>query len=192
MIEDDSLLLDFHLGTGTDHMGRSLREILGQDKKWLEETHDYIQWLFPLYVSSQFNPHAPILTDEVREAFIVSAHPLHAKVQANFKTAIDRMLLFYGFMESLPSNPPEVREMAFRAVGQFDDSGAYPFQYHPWLGQGNHNQLRITRMLRSMTLLGRNELAVSFRDELVLIGKGYLSPKTIKFWDEAVVPVKSC
>ena len=56
------LILDFYRSTGTDHRGRTLSQIPQKSDRWLEETHDYIQWLFPLYVRSKFNPHAPLLT----------------------------------------------------------------------------------------------------------------------------------
>lgn len=189
MSEDCELIISFYLGAGTDHMGRSLQDILDQDNKWMENTHDYIQWLFPLYVSSQFNLRAPILTDEVREAFVDPAHPLHTKLQANFERAIDRLLQFHGFVSKSPFEPTKVVEYIGRRLINLD---GYPLDFHACLREGNHNQLRITRMLRSMTLMGRNELAVSFRDELVLVGKGHLAPKTIKFWDEAIIPVKNC
>lgn len=61
MNEEFLLIISFYLGTGTgtDHMGRRL-----------EDAHDYIHWLFRLYVRSRFNDHVPLLTGEVREAFI--------------------------------------------------------------------------------------------------------------------------
>lgn len=43
-----SQLLRFYCGTHPDHRGRMLAEILRQDDDWLEITHDYIPWLFPL------------------------------------------------------------------------------------------------------------------------------------------------
>ncbi|TAG11139.1 MAG: hypothetical protein EAZ42_01570 [Verrucomicrobia bacterium] len=192
MNEEDTLLLDFYLGTGTDHMGRSLEEILSKDKLWLEETHDYIQWLFPLYVSSRFNPHAPVLTDEIREIFLDPAHAGYSKLQDNFEKSISKMLNFFGFMPGLDPARPEVKEVLFRVIGQYDESDNWPLHYHPWLRKGNHNQLRITRMLRSMTLLGRHELALSFLDALLEFGdheEGLLEPKTMDFWKKAVVPV---
>lgn len=69
MQENNRLVLEFYDGTGRDHMGRRLDDILNKDDDWLESSHDYIQWLFPLYVASRYNPHAPLLTDEIRAAF---------------------------------------------------------------------------------------------------------------------------
>ena len=54
-------LLAFYLGTGTDHRGRTLAEILRQDDLWFEITHDFIQWLFPLNELSRASLHAPLV-----------------------------------------------------------------------------------------------------------------------------------
>ena len=59
-------LIDFYCGTGTDHRGRHLDELLGMDDRQFERTHDYIQWLFPLRTPSSANRHAPLLTDDER------------------------------------------------------------------------------------------------------------------------------
>lgn len=189
---DTELILNFYLGTGTDHMGRGLDDILSKDNTWLEQTHDYIQWLFPLYVPSQFNSNGPLLSDVIRELFLDPHHVHHAKLQENFGKSISRILVFFGFMEGLDPACPEVNEVLFRMIGQYDESVRWPPHYHPWLRKGNHNQLRITRMLRSMTLLGRHELALSFFDALLRVGKegeGLWEPQTIDFWKSAVVPV---
>jgi len=41
-------ILAFYFGSHPDSEGRRLAEILRQDDLWLEQTHDYIQWLCPL------------------------------------------------------------------------------------------------------------------------------------------------
>ena len=63
-------LLDFYAGRGTDSEGRTLQEIRRWDFQRLEAVHDYIQWLFPLRVRSQFNPDAPLLDDETVRRFL--------------------------------------------------------------------------------------------------------------------------
>jgi hypothetical protein len=52
-----------------DSSGRTLEDIWLWDYQKLEYTHDYIQWLFPLKEKSRFNRNAPILNDEVIQAF---------------------------------------------------------------------------------------------------------------------------
>ena len=179
-MNDSELICAFYLGTATDHLGRSLDEILRKDDRWLERTHDYIQWLFPLYVGSQFNPNAPLLTDEVRTAFLDAENPDHTVLQKNFGAAIQRMLVFYGYFNG-PLNPDQV-----------EPTGEWRNKADKWLSDGNHNYMRITRMLRCMTLLGRRGLAVSFRDALLdaaAVHPKAISQRTIGFWDEAVTHV---
>jgi hypothetical protein len=60
-VEDKTHILGFYTGTRPDDRGRFLREILRWPDYKLEQTHDYIQWLFPLAERSALNPEAPIL-----------------------------------------------------------------------------------------------------------------------------------
>lgn len=57
----DNRLILFTLGQGTDHAGRFFHDILALDNFWLEHTHDYIQWLFPIPEAGRFNGFAPVL-----------------------------------------------------------------------------------------------------------------------------------
>jgi hypothetical protein len=175
--DDTALILNFYRGEGADHQGRTLSQIVQKSDRWLEETHDYVQWLFPLYVRSQFNPHAPLLTDEVRSAFTDPANPDRAALQRNFGAAIYRMLVFYGYSAS-PVAPDDV-----------SPTGEWRAKSDNWLTSGNHNFLRMTRMLRSMMLLGREPLARSFHACLIAVARAHptvISQRTVAFWDEAV------
>lgn len=58
----------FYLGKEADSQGRTIEEIWEWDHEDLEDTHDYIQWLFPLQERSAFNPDAPVLTPEAIHA----------------------------------------------------------------------------------------------------------------------------
>jgi hypothetical protein len=176
MSTDSRCILSFFLGVGTDHQGRKLSQVVQKSDRWLEETHDYIQWLFPLDAESQFNPHAPVLTDDVRAAFTNPGSSDRNTLQQNFGLAIHRMLVFYGYSSSpgLADVSPtsEWRDMADN-----------------WLTDGNHNFMRMTRMLRSMMLLGRQELARSFHECLVAAARVHpsvISKRTLGFWNEAV------
>jgi len=178
-LSENQLLLDFHLGSGADHRGRTLLQIVQKSDRWLEETHDYIQWLFPLYVRSQFNPDAPLLTDEIRAAFTDPGNPDRAVLQQNFGSAIYRMLVFYGYSFSPGST-------------DVSPTGEWRDKADNWLTDGNHNFMRMTRMLRSMMLLGRQELACSFHECLLAAARANataISKRTLAFWEEAVSTV---
>ena len=51
-------------GLTTDGRGRQITEILDQDDWFWENTHDFIQWLFPLNEVSRAVGNSPVLTDE--------------------------------------------------------------------------------------------------------------------------------
>ena len=55
-------LLAFYRHQAPDHRGRWLQEIWRMPPNWLEQHHDYIQWLFPLPEASSAVPGAPVLS----------------------------------------------------------------------------------------------------------------------------------
>ena len=65
-------LVDFLNGTGPDHQGRYLRDIWDFDDKAIEQTHDFIQWMFPLTEKSMSVPGVPTLSAEDVEAIRAS------------------------------------------------------------------------------------------------------------------------
>lgn len=164
------MLLEFYRGDAPDSEGRMFEEILKQDDDWLEYTHDYIQWLFPLREASRFNPDAPLLTDADIEAFQRS--PL---LRGHLKKAFERMLRFYGFVW----------------VGGVAPSENYFEREKNWITPHNHNFLRITRILTALKLLGLQREAVSFYDALRVIYENSSAGKVIgkeslRYWYDAV------
>jgi hypothetical protein len=77
-------------GEGPDARGRSLFDVLAMDNAALEQTHDFIQWLFPLREPSRAVPDAPVLTDDEVEAIRDSS-----MAQIALAAATDRMQAFY-------------------------------------------------------------------------------------------------
>ena len=65
-------LVDFLNGTSPDHQGRYLRDILDFNDKAIEQTHDFIQWMFPLTEKSMSVPGVPTLSAEDVEAIRTS------------------------------------------------------------------------------------------------------------------------
>src|SRR5262245_36123822 len=87
----ESALITFYRGSGTDHAGRSIEEILSWDDAALESVHAYIQWLFPNADSSRANPFAPLLTPADCATF--RADP---ELRSTLARAFERILDFYG------------------------------------------------------------------------------------------------
>ena len=65
-------LVDFLSGTGPDHQGRYLRDIWDFDDKAIEQTHDFIQWMFPLTEKSMSVLGVPTLSTADIEAIRTS------------------------------------------------------------------------------------------------------------------------
>jgi hypothetical protein len=140
-------LVRFYSGAGPDHRGRYLKDIQQWSDDRLEAVHDYIQWLFPLPEPSAFDVAAPVLTSTSIEQF--RAQPeLQQKLRASFL----RMMNFYGFELHSGEKITVTRAADFAARSRV------------WLSAENHNHLRITRILRSLTLLGLEAEATAFFD----------------------------
>ena len=152
-----------------------MTEIQGCDHVSLEGEHDYIQWLFPLPEPSPVNPLAPVLDQETIDLF---AHT--AELRNRLKRSFEVMLDFYGFELREDSATPEVRPSA-----RFESAAKV------WLSPGNHNHLRITRILRCLSLLGLGPDARAFFDALAQVyrssrGHNAISRTSFSFWEHAV------
>ena len=83
-------IVAFLEGEGPDARGRTLFDVLAMDNVALEQTHDYIQWLFPLREPSRAAPDAPVLSEDE-----VGAIRDSAMAQIALAAATDRMDGFY-------------------------------------------------------------------------------------------------
>jgi|SRR5579859_1817458 len=172
----NSKLLNFYTGVAPDDIGRYLSEILKWSDDELELRHDYIQWLFPLIERSGFNPSAPVLDGQTIQEF--QSRP---DLQRVMRSSFLRMLGFYG-LEIVESRPPTVRRASF-----------FTERSKNWLTFSNHNHLRITRILKSMRILGLDVEATALFDCLASIyneesTKDFpgISDETFRFWKERV------
>jgi hypothetical protein len=168
----DQKIVEFYTGAVPDHRGRHLSEILKWSNDDLERVHDYIQWLFPLPERSGFNVNAPLLDAQTIQEF--RSHP---NIQRNMRASFVRMLGFFG-LELVDLCPPTVRRAA-----------SFTERSDDWLTASNHNHLRITRILKSLRILGLEAEAAAFFDCLADIydeelAKDFpgISDETLRFW----------
>jgi hypothetical protein len=135
----------------------------------LERTHNFIQLMFPLQEKSQYHPEMPTLTQADITFFGMTA------IRQRLYISSVVMLGFYGF---------EYYKGAIHRAGNFDARAG------EWCTPKNHNFLRITRMLKSMTLLGLEYEAMMFFSTLSLIysgfGKTTIGNETYHYWMEAI------
>ena len=123
-------IVGFLEGKTPDHRGRTLSMVLAFSDERAEQTHDYVQWLFPLDEPSESVQGAPVLSD----------------------LDIDEI-----------KKSPAARANLIRASEWF-------FQFlnrnQRWIAKHDHNQLRITRAIRSLRLLVGDIEADNFRQSI--------------------------
>lgn len=163
---DESAIIRFLLGEPVvvNEKPMDINTIWKYNYTQLEERHDYIQWLFPLADASDYNPNAPVLT--LRDLEIITEHPA---IRERLLRSLELMLDFYGF--SL--------DWKTKTVSQTDPK-AWPPTYH--------NYLRITRILKSLTICGLNEYAVAFYNALLSIPdiKNDVPQTSLDYWKDAI------
>jgi hypothetical protein len=148
----------------------TIEEMWQWDDRQLEKMHNYIQWWFPLDEPSGNSLGAPILTMDEIEQFHTDK-----EIRVRLLKSFSIMMNYYGFA--------------------FDDKTgkigkAKDFEKHSgWLFPDNHNYLRITRILKSMTLLGFPEISKALLGVLEGLYKEYrvyIGPKTWKYWSDSL------
>jgi len=161
-------LTSYFISNGPDDKGRLLLQVVRQSDEWLESTHDYIQWLFPLAEKSGANPTAPLI-----DVNLVSLFQFNTTGQQNYLLGLDRMLSFYGL------------ERHEKTITKGEN---WNYRKEFWFVTPTHNDLRITRMLKSMSILGFGEYAHGLLDELLQLSNepdcGF-SSNAIGFWKSA-------
>jgi Opioid growth factor receptor (OGFr) conserved region len=162
-------LVAFYRGQAADYQGRTLSEIWSWDDGRLEDRHDYIQVLFPLPEESRFNTWAPLLDEATLTRFRTDE-----VIRANLLQSLRVMLRFYGFRLDEKTGEVVGAENFAERAGQ-------------WLWPGNHNHLRITRILRCLTLCGLQDQAAAFLKALLALpGQDRITNESRRFWREAV------
>jgi len=154
-------LMNFFTDNGIDSEGRTLDNILSYSDSKLEATHNCIQWMFPLHEKSFHSTSAQILNQESIEQLQKSSI-----AKNNMLKTFDRICKFFGVLNH-------------------EDTRKHPL----WCRTGNHNLLRITRIIRSLRLFGLEKEAKDFHDAITYIAQGEgnrVSSTTFDYWDDAL------
>lgn len=162
-------LTSFYTQDGEDIEGRTLDSILNQNDRWLEATHNYIQWLFPLKESSMHNPRAPVLDENT-----VQNLRNDSIARQNALRVFDRMLSFYGLRRD-GEGVEKAENWEERQVN--------------WVTPYNHNYLRITRILKFMSFMGFSHEVRGLFSQLTQIyqeNSEKIGTSTYTFWRNAV------
>eukprot|EP00440_Ansanella_granifera_P007362 gb/GFBE01007973.1/.p1 GENE.gb/GFBE01007973.1/~~gb/GFBE01007973.1/.p1 ORF type:complete len:214 (+),score=36.26 gb/GFBE01007973.1/:1-642(+) len=166
-------LVPFLRGEGPDDSGRTLEEILSWNDNMMERVHNYVQWIFPTDEQSKFNYGAPLMTPEVQR--FCRQDPV---ILANFDKTLTRFLAFLGL--EMHGEPGKLR--VSRAA--FFDSRV-PDCWVSMGGMGNHNWLRISRVLHCLGMIGKKEQQQALLACLEEMHKGGLQVRSaLPHWRE--------
>lgn len=171
-------IIDFYAGTGTDHRGRTIDDIWAFDHDQLERVHDYIQWLFPTDRPSGYNPWAPVL-----DAGSVRALRALPDLSTRVGRSLDLMLDFYG-----------LRRQADGSTVRIEPSTTLEERGPHWWRAGNHNHLRLTRIISGLGLLGLVPAAIALEGVLQRIRREQstgISDETARYWTAAAATARS-
>ncbi|KAI0533115.1 opioid growth factor receptor conserved domain-containing protein [Xylaria digitata] len=160
---------------GSDAHGRTLDEILGWSDDRLEYQHNYIQTVFPLPEESGFGHRAPVIDEETMLIFTQSP-----ELKGNLLRALKRMLAFYGF----DAKDKEGHDYELLITSKKNCEAGFS----RWVARIDHNHLRITRIIRSLRVLGLESAAKDFYNALIEVYKivGTVGSNTIGYWTRAL------
>jgi hypothetical protein len=176
---EDRAFIGFYCGSNTQYVSRNgapasapitLEEVMRYDAGELESKHNFIQWLFPLKTSGT-NVDCPRVGDAELRAIVKSY-----AVGVTIVRCYECMLRFYGF---------RMVDDRGQLVHSFDHAERVTN-----LLLNPHNNLRISRMLRSMCLMGFEAYAVHFLDAMLAVsqqaGAESLLKKSTTYWAASV------
>jgi hypothetical protein len=142
-----------------DERGRTLASLRDVSDQEFEASHDFIQTMFPLMEKSMHHKDSPVLTDDDVKQLIASRSA--------------------------------VSEMALNLIRLGDFLGVSPGRYDEakqawWCNDGNHNLLRVTRVIRSIRLFGSEVVSKQFCNIVTDIAtKRGVNETTKQFWWKA-------
>lgn len=163
------LIYNFLLNREPNHEGLYLFEIWKFSSIELENTHNYIQWMFPTAEKSHYNRRAPVIEDV--EVFL--NHPDREEIVINIRKSFYLMLNFYGL---------ELKQDKIVKGTNYESRRRW------WVTYNNHNYLRITRILKCLDLFLLSNEKLLFTEILNTIyneNKGVISEETYAYWMSA-------
>jgi len=119
----------------------TINTVLNYSFNEIERNHQFIQWLFPTDERSRFNPDAPVLTGQ---EFLALRND--AEIKQGVEDGFERMLDFYGLV---------------RNGDQIEIDPKQSEHHRNFLKNQSHHQLRLTRIMRSLSLLGKQDDATA-------------------------------
>jgi hypothetical protein len=161
--DEPGLISQFYSGARVHPAGYTIQEVWEWDNSRLEKSQGYLPWLFPVHDRWQKSSNAPLLIHSYLVGF-----ETNADLRAKYISSLRTMLRFYGLRIQSSSGTTLIEP-----AEDFDRRVAH------WVTAGNHNYHRISRILRSLCLLGRKDCAEEFLNALRIISGEH--PKAIGY-----------
>lgn len=158
--------IQFLAGTGVDTECRSVVQYLDFGADDWERQHDIIQWAFPNHVESAYHPNSPVV-----EIGKVVAHRQLPQAQSNMAK------LFFNYLSSLSIDLNDQQEFIL--------TKGEPY----WLEPGNHNYLRITRVIIALRIFKLDIIAEKFATFVLQLPKSHpyaINNTTVTYWHKAL------
>lgn len=159
LCETSDQVIQLFICNGKDPEGRAIDDMIKFNDEQTEACHNHIQYMFPLHEKSLHAIVSPVISNTTR--LILESSPLARK---NMKKCLARFRQFLGI------DPKDEKKQVW------------------WCNHGNHNLLRITRVIRSLRLFGMEMDAHAFYTEVLAIASkcGFNEEKTLWFWERAM------
>lgn len=158
-----------------EEIGCGIERIINFTDVQLENSHSYIQYVFPLQEPSVYNLKAPVLTDKEIEWI---KNESGNKARINLQKMFIRMLKFYGFQYYI--YPEGIK---------IEKSNSFNEQSRVWLTRNNHNYKRLTRIFKCLMICGLKSEAEEFfaiLEEIYKENKEIIGENTFNYWKGAI------
>lgn len=168
-------MLDFYEEKTRNPSDYSISQIWNFSNEELEEHHDFIQYLFPTKEQSQYASASTAITHQ--EIFLFKSNPV---LMQKYKKSLEIMSSFYGLRY-------DKNKHSFSFAHNHRD------RFRQWITPGNHNFLRLTRILKSLHLMELSTEAISLFNCLNSIydygaNAATIGEKTYSYWAQAAFP----
>ena len=158
----------FYQITSPNQDGHMITDVWQYTESQYERGHWFIQWMFPSDEPSAVNPYAPVVTEAVQNSFAQDPN-LRLRLRKSFHQFLD-------FIGVSPDTEGKGIGHGFKITG--------PEAFFMRVQRRNHNQQRITRVIRSLFILGLSDDAERFY-QFLMEHSNDISAVTLGFWKRA-------
>lgn len=166
-------LRSFYTNQQRNPEGLYLKDIWNFNDWELENTHHFIQWMFPLEMKSNHSETAPVVGKDDLDEMLKDK-----QVKDNILHSLNVMENFWGF------------DVPHKACQFTKPRGYQNFLTKDWPTAYNHNYIRIARVIHSLVIFGlereANELVAYLEKQVYPSYKHLIGEETMNYWKFAL------